>query len=116
MESFEMWCWGRMEISWTDCVRNENVLHRHMEAWNILHILKRRKANWIGRSLRRNCLLKHVIEGKIEERIEVKGRRGRRRKQLLDDLKEKRRYWNLKEEALYPLCGELALEEATDLS
>jgi hypothetical protein len=41
------------------------------------------------------------------------GRRGRRRKQLLDDLKEKRRYWKLKEEAL---CGELALEEATDLS
>jgi hypothetical protein len=28
------------------------------------------------------------------------GRRGRRRKQLLDDLKEKRRYWKLKEEAL----------------
>jgi hypothetical protein len=42
-------------------------------------------------------LLKHVIEGKIEERIEVTGRR---RKQLLDDLKEKRGYWQLKEEAL----------------
>jgi hypothetical protein len=42
-----------------------------------------------------------VIEGKLEGRIEMKGRRGRRRKQLLDDLKEKRRYWKLKEEALY---------------
>jgi hypothetical protein len=50
--------------------------------------------------LRRNCLLKHVIEGKIEERIEVMGRRGRRHKQLLDDLKERRGYCKLKEEAL----------------
>jgi hypothetical protein len=50
--------------------------------------------------LRTNCLLKHVIEGKLEGRIEMKWRRGRRRKQLLDDLKEKRRYWKLKEEAL----------------
>jgi hypothetical protein len=41
-----------------------------------------------------------VIEGKLEGRIEVTGRRGRRRKQLLDDLKDKRRYWKLKEEAL----------------
>jgi len=43
--------------------------------------------------------LKHVIEGKIEGRIEVTGRRGRRHKQLLNDLKEARRYWKLKEEA-----------------
>jgi hypothetical protein len=50
--------------------------------------------------LRRNCLLKHVIEGTLEGRIEMTGRRGRRRKQLLDDLKEKRRYWQLKEEEL----------------
>jgi hypothetical protein len=41
-----------------------------------------------------------VIEGKLEGRIEMTGRRGRRRKQLLDDLKEKRRYWKLREEAL----------------
>jgi hypothetical protein len=41
-----------------------------------------------------------VIEGKLEGRIEMKGRRGRRRKQLLDDIKEKKRYWKLKEEAL----------------
>jgi hypothetical protein len=50
--------------------------------------------------LRRNCILKHVSEGKLEGRIEMTGRRGRRRKQLLDDLKENRRYWKLKEEAL----------------
>jgi hypothetical protein len=101
LESFEMWCWRRMEkISWTDRVRNEDVLHRVKEERNILHTIKRRKANWIGHTLRRNCLLKHVIEGKVEGRIEMTGRRGRRRKQLLDDLQEKRRYWKLKEEAL----------------
>jgi hypothetical protein len=35
---------------------------------NILRTIKRRKANWIGHVLRRNCLVKHVIDGKIEER------------------------------------------------
>jgi hypothetical protein len=62
------------------------------EARNILNTIKRRKANWIGHILRRNCLLKHVIEGKLEGRINRIERRGRRCKQLLDDLKEKRRY------------------------
>jgi hypothetical protein len=101
LESFEMWCLRRMEkISWTDRVRNEEVLHRVKEERNILRTIKRRKANCVGHILRRNCLLKHVIEGKLEERIELTGRRGRRRKQLLDDLKEKIRYCKLKEEAL----------------
>jgi hypothetical protein len=70
LESFEMWCWRRMEkISWTDRVRHDEVLHRVKER-NILHTIKRRKSNWIGHILRRNCLLKHVIEGKLEGRIE----------------------------------------------
>jgi hypothetical protein len=56
------------KISWTDRVRNE-VLHRVKEDRNILHTIKRRKADWIGHILRRNCLLKHVIEGKLERRI-----------------------------------------------
>jgi hypothetical protein len=90
------------KISWTDRVRNEEVLHRVKVERNIVHTIKRRKANWIGHILRRNCLLKHVIEGNtcIEGRIEMTGRRGRRRKRLLDDLKGKRKYWKLKEEAL----------------
>jgi hypothetical protein len=88
------------KISWTDRVRNEEVLHRVKEERNIVHTIKRRKANWIGHILRRNCFLKHVIEGKLEGRIEVMGRRERRHKQLLDDLKEKRGYRKLKEEAL----------------
>jgi hypothetical protein len=41
-----------------------------------------------------------MIEGKLEGRIEMTVRRGRRRKQLLDNLKEKKRYWKLQEEAL----------------
>jgi len=52
-----------------------------MEQRNILHNVQRRKANWIGDMLRRNCLLKHVME----EKLEVKGIRGRRCKQILDD-------------------------------
>jgi hypothetical protein len=59
---------------------------RVSEQRNILHEIRKRKANWIGHILRRNCLVKHVVEGKIKGRIEVTRRRGRRRKQLLDDL------------------------------
>jgi hypothetical protein len=51
-------------------VRNEEVLHRVNEERNILHKIKRSKTNWIGHILRRNCLLKHVIEEKIEGKIE----------------------------------------------
>jgi hypothetical protein len=68
-------CWRRTEkISWTDSVRNEEVLHRVKEERNILHTTKRRKANWIGYFLRRKCLLGHIIKGMIEEGIYVKGR------------------------------------------
>ena len=66
----------------------------------ILHEIRKRKANWIGHNLRRNCLLKQVIEGKIKGEMEVIRRRGRRRKKLLDDLKVRRGYSHLKEEAL----------------
>jgi hypothetical protein len=88
-------------ISWTDRVRNEEVLHRVKEERNILHTVKRRKANWICHILRRNCLIKHVIEGKLEGRIGVTGRRRGRRQQLLNDLKEKTGYSKLIEEALH---------------
>ena len=58
------------------------------------------RANWIGHILRRNCLLQRVTEGKIKGGIEVTGRRGRRHRKLLDDLKERRGYFHLKEKAL----------------
>jgi hypothetical protein len=92
-----MWCWRRMEkISWTDHVRNEDVLLRVKEQRNILHEICKRKANWIGNILRRNCLLQRVIEGKIKGGIEVTGIQERKRRKLLDDLKERRGYSPLK--------------------
>jgi len=56
----------------------------------ILYEICKPKANWIGHILHRNCLLQRVIEGKIKGGIEVTARRGRRRRKLLDDLKERR--------------------------
>jgi len=101
LESFEMWCWRRMEkINWTDHVRNEDVLLTVKKQRNILHEIRKRKTNWIGHILRINCLLKRVTEGKIQGGIEVTGRRGRRRRKLLDDLKERIGYSHLKEKAL----------------
>ena len=70
------------------------------EQRNILHEIRKRKANLIGHILRRNCLLQQVIEGKIKGQIEVTRRRGRRRKKRLDNLKDRRGYCQLKEEAL----------------
>ena len=70
------------------------------EQRNVLHEIIKRKANWIGHILRRNCLLKQVIGGKIKGQIEVTRRQGRWRKKLLDDLKDRRGYCELKEEVL----------------
>jgi len=47
-------------------VGNEEVLHRAKEEGNVLHTVKRRRADWIGHIWRRNCLLEQVIEGKME--------------------------------------------------
>ena len=75
LESFEMWCWRRMEkISWIDSVRNE-VLYEVEDEKNILHTIKRRKTNCISHILRMNFLLKHFISGKVERRREGKTRK-----------------------------------------
>jgi hypothetical protein len=105
--------WRRMEkISWTDRLNDEAVLHRVKKERNILQTIRRRKANWIGHILRGNCLLSNIIEGKI-----VGTRRRRRRcKQLLDDLKEARRCWKLKEEAQDRTLCRTHFEKAMDLS
>jgi hypothetical protein len=67
LESFEMWYWRRMEkICWTDHVKKEEVLLRVKEQRNILYEIRKRKANWIGHILCRNCLLQRVTEGKIQ--------------------------------------------------
>jgi len=83
------------KIGWTNNVKNEEVLHRDNAERNIPHTINRRTGNWVG-DLFTDCLLKHVIEGKIEETI----RREERSKQLLDDIKENRGCSKLKENAL----------------
>jgi hypothetical protein len=93
LQSFKIWL--EKKISWADHVKNEEVLHTVKEEEGILRRIKQRNVNWIRHILCRNCLLKHNIEGKTE----VMRIHGRRCKQLLDELKEIRRYWNLKEEA-----------------
>jgi hypothetical protein len=97
-------------------VRNGEVLLRVNEQRNILHEIRKRKANWIGHILRRNCLLQRVIERKVKGGIEVTGRLGRRRRKLLDDLKDRRGYSHLKEEALDRTMWRNLFGEALDLS
>jgi hypothetical protein len=66
-EQFETWCWRMLEISWTDRVKNEEVLRVIREERNIPHAVNiTRTADWIGQILRRNCLLKHVTEVTLE--------------------------------------------------
>jgi hypothetical protein len=79
------------KISWTEHVKNEEVLLRVKGQRKILHGISKRKANRSGQILHRNYLLQQVIEGKIKGGIEVRGRRRRRRK-LLDDFQEGREY------------------------
>jgi hypothetical protein len=81
-------------------VRNEEVLLRVKEQRNILHEINKRKANWIGHIFRRNCFVKQVVKERIKGGIEVTGKRGRRCRKLLDELKERRGYSHLMEEAL----------------
>jgi hypothetical protein len=87
--------WKIEKISWNDSIKNQELLHGVKEEKNILHKMKWWKANWLRHILRRYCLVKRIIKGKIE-RTE---RRGRRLQQPRDDIKEKRRYWNLKVES-----------------
>ena len=117
LEHGSVWCWNldapgnRAETPgkfWNVVLEKdgEDQLDRSCEKWrsvneqrNILHEIRKRQATWIGHILHRNCLLQQVIEGKIKGQIEVTRRRGRRRKKLLDDLKDRRGYCQLKEES-----------------
>ena len=88
LEIFDMRCWSaKRKISWTDRVKNE-MLHMVKEEKGFPHTIKRKEAKGIGHSLRRVCLLKHITK----EKIEWRRRRGRRRKKIVDNLKETRRY------------------------
>jgi len=60
LEGFGLWCWN-------EGVKNEEILQRGKEERNILYTIKRKKANWIGHILCRKCLVRYVIEGKIND-------------------------------------------------
>ena len=97
---FEIWCCRSTEKSnFTIPVGNEEVLLGVKVERYILHSIKRRNVNWIGHNLRRNGLLKHLIE----EKVEGTGSEGRRCKQLLKDREEKRRCWKVAEALYGPL-------------
>ena len=92
---------GPRKFVWTcSGIRTGAKKIKNWESRNILIEIGKRKANLISHIWRRNCHLKQVIEGKIKGEMEVTRRRGRRRKKLLDDLKKRRGYCHLKEEAL----------------
>ena len=92
LESFEIWCWRKIEmIKWSEKVTNEEVLEHIPEKRTLLNNIVHR----VGHIVKRNWFLQDAIEG---EAIEMKRIEGRRRTQLLDDLRN-RRCWELKEEA-----------------
>jgi hypothetical protein len=86
------------KISWTDNVRNEEILHKANEERNILHTIKIREVNWIVQTMRKKCLLKHTVHIELQGGLKVTGRQARRRKQLLDDLEKRTGYWKLKQD------------------
>jgi hypothetical protein len=92
-------------------VKNEELRVVNEET-NFLYLTKKSKASWIVHILHRNCLLKYVFE----KTTEGTGKPGRRGRQLVDNMQEKKRYCNLNDEALYVLCGKFGLGEAVDLS
>jgi hypothetical protein len=85
--SFKRLCWrGMKKISWNDRVKTEQVLYRVKVERNIVRTIQRKKVSWVCHILCRICLIKHIIEGKIERGLEVTERQGKIRKQLLEVL------------------------------
>ena len=93
LEGLEIW-WGRrmQKIKWSEKATNVKVLERIGEKRALLNNILRRKANWFDPILRRNCLLHDVIEIQMTEAKRV----GRRRTWFLDDLRNRKRYWEIK--------------------
>ena len=90
-----MWCLRVIEkIKWSEKLSNEQFLERIGEKRTHLHNMLRRNANWIGHIQRKNCLLHDAIEGQMTEMNGVR----RRRKELFDDFRNRRKYWELKAE------------------
>ena len=81
------------KISWTDHVKNVEVLKRVGERRLLMRTIINRKKNWIRHILRGESLLKEVMEGRLM------GRRGRRRIGMLDSLQEDGTYVTMKRKA-----------------
>eukprot|EP00794_Sanderia_malayensis_P013668 gene13668-15098_t len=97
LESCEMWFWRRMEkINWRDHVRNEEVLRRVGEKRKLRDTIWKRKARWIGHTMRSEGMLRTVLEGRAEGR---RGR-GRRRLSMMDDVLQGRDFHSTKTEAM----------------
>jgi len=78
IQAFEMWIWRKIEkISWTAHVSNKEDLCLVQEQCSLMQVIKQRQANWRGHVLRHDCLLKTVLEGKIEEKRPKKNQEGR---------------------------------------
>ena len=85
IQVFGMWIWRKMEkISWTAHVSNEEIVNLVQEQRSLVHVIKQRQANWIGHVLRHDCLLKTVLDSKMEG----KWTRGKPRRKMLDLLVE----------------------------
>ena len=83
LEAFEMWVWRWMEsVKWTDKIKNAVVLERVGEGRIMLELIRKKKRNWRGHRLRRNCLLKDAVEGMVNG----KKVQGRRRYQMIDNI------------------------------
>ena len=78
-----MWIWRRMEhVKWTDKIKNVIVLERVGEGITMLELINKRKRNWLGHWLRRNCLLKDALEGLVNG----KKVHSRRRYRMIDNI------------------------------
>ena len=96
IDALEMWIWRKMEnIKWTDKITNEEVLLRVGETHNLRETISMRKKRWMGHVLRREGLMKDVLEG----RMEGKRLRGRKRIMMMDDIKDGRSYSRTKRDA-----------------
>ncbi|KAI5721796.1 hypothetical protein M8J77_025821 [Diaphorina citri] len=83
------------KIKWSDKIRNEEVLRRVGEERSILKTIKKRKANWLGHILRRDCIQRRIMEDKIEG----KRGRGRRKFGMLSDILKGKSYAELRDDA-----------------
>ena len=76
LETFEIWIWRRMErVKWTDKIKNAVGLERVGEGRIMVELIKKRKRNWLGHWLRRNCLLKDFLEVMVNGKKKVRDRR-----------------------------------------